>query len=123
MGKKQINTIQVLNNKEIQALSDLIEKVTFNRSAHLHYHGHVPLAGHLFLEGEIVLSSKTTDSIRPQVGSVIGALELINNEPLKISVQIGPQSEVGILDRSTIHEIMNHPDPTIRDIIYKILCK
>ena len=84
------------------------------------YRGHIPFAGLLLLDGQIV--AKNTRSIQKlKKGTLIGVRELIEKSPLKYSVEVIAGSSVFIFDRTTILSFKRSKEKVLENIFKKIV--
>lgn len=80
------------------------EKRTFRNLTELIYKDHIPIVAFYIIKGIITLkySSRKTKDLTS--GEFIALEDLENNTPLKFTVIAQKDSEIAILDRTTINE-------------------
>lgn len=94
----------------------------FHNKSPLFYQGQIPLSGFFILKGsvEIYKNKKNKKTFSP--GTIFGLNECINKIPMKFNAEALPESELCILDQSTIKEILENEEKTeIKEDIKKIL--
>lgn len=116
-------TRHILAPNEILVLEPILEKRVFKNTIEIIYEGHIPHVGYLLIQGEAFLGKKNKfkQVIRP--GTTIGARELLNGHPHPSTAKIFSGSEVYILCRSSLMELINNSstNPVIQPILNKIL--
>lgn len=101
---------------------------TFKTHSHLFYEGQVPISGYLIISGNIQISKKRKSKKILNKGTLIGINELLNKNPIGISAEVFPNSEICFLDRSTIIEVLeqvgkdgNNEDEHLADVLKNII--
>lgn len=84
-------------------------KTTFPMKTDFFYEGQIPNAAIYLIKGEISLEKYDRVVEHVHQGALIGVRELINNTRSKFKVVIWPQSEILILDKTTLGELFNSP--------------
>jgi CRP-like cAMP-binding protein len=100
----EINTFQDLGK-----LAEHVDVRVYNRDTNLIYKGHIPHVAYILVSGKIIIKTKGRD-VELEKGSVVGVKELLSNTPFRYNVKIESGSEVFILDKSTLIEMMDHQD-------------
>ncbi len=97
--------IENLNPKEIKKLLLNVGSRIYQTRSELIYKGHIPLAGFILIKGAIDLmqGKKLVGSIAP--GQLLGLNEALHHIPFKYQAIIESNSEVIILDQSTLKEL------------------
>lgn len=99
---------EILNHAEIRR---------FNCETSIVYKGHIPHAAYLLVSGGMFLKDRNKN-ISLEEGAVIGIEEVLKNAPFKFNLVIEKGSDVIILDKSTISELVHngHLHQAIKDI-------
>lgn len=113
--------IKILTEHEIETICAHLSSIIYKRDANLIYKGHVPMVGHLLVDGEITFVKSSRPILKLKKGSVFGVKELIEGTPFPFNTQVSPETEVVILDRSTIQEILASGDKELQRILVDIL--
>ena len=74
--------------------------------SHKYDTGHIPTAGYLLLDGEINFIKRKSIIQTIKSGTLFGVTELTDKSPLKYAVKITQNSNVCILDKSTVKELL-----------------
>lgn len=102
------NQIQELTRTELEYFKSFLEVHTYNSQTQVIYHGQVPMAAYILIEGKIDLKNARDKLIRvcePNV--LVGFSEIYNNMPFKYTAEIEPGSKVLIIDRTAVKTIKN----------------
>lgn len=97
--------VENLKPKELKKLLLNVGSRIYKTRSELIYKGHIPLAGFILIEGaiDIMQGKKLVGSIVP--GQLLGLNEALNHIPFKYQAIIEANSEVIILDQSTLKEL------------------
>ncbi len=98
-------------------LNGPIDQVTYKRSGHLFYRHHIPHAGHMLCEGEVLIKRGRGEWMQIFPGVFIGVKELWHNAPIGFSAKVLPGTKLAILDRSTLKELWSKEDQRLRNIL------
>jgi len=114
--KKKMKKLSTL---EITALKNKFEPLKFSNTFHIVYENHIPQSGVLLIDGHATLtkSQKSVQQVEP--GTILGVLELVNEEPVEYGCKLEKDSEVILLQKSDIKEEMNNKTSVVAKIIYE----
>lgn len=104
---KNLFVISKIEQNFIDKLAKACPPRLYNAESEIIYEGHTPTAGYLLIKGEVHFLKRKRVVQTADTGSLFGVLELMNNQPLKYTVRIQPNSQVCILDKSTIKELIS----------------
>ena len=116
--------------KHIELSSDLIDKITsyfpskkFKTQSHLFYEGQIPISGYLVLDGSIQVSYKKKFKKMLNAGYLIGVAELLKKQPIKISAEAFPNTEICFLDKTTLLELFKEHDNELVELFKALIEK
>lgn len=94
-----------LTLQDVEALKKIFDTNHYQVTQDIIYEGQTPHVGFVLVDGEVQLKkrNKVVKSIQDQ--SVIGINELVNNTKSSYSIGITKDSDVIILDRSSLNEL------------------
>lgn len=102
---------QILSSEERHELRKTFGVKSFQQTAHLFYEGHIPLFGFILINGECRLFKKKKLVCHLEIGTIIGAKEILNYLPFSYSGIIAENSELIIIDRTSLLEITEQRSP------------
>ncbi len=117
---KQVKSIKI-DQSYVDTLKQLTDCHTYKISTELFTQGNTPFVAYLLVEGTIQLhrNKKIAQTIQP--GTIIGLKELMEHTPSDFTANILPGGTVYHIDRSTILEIIDHRDDSLKTVIEEAL--
>lgn len=114
------NKLKKFNDLELQQINDEFKAVTFNNEFDFVYEEQVPNTAILLTDGELTLyrKNKLLEVIDP--GHLLGAYQLLHNEPVKYSCKVARNSKVILLDKSTLLEASDDPSSPLSSLVRDI---
>ncbi len=111
------NRAKKLNDYELKQINEEFEPVTFNNEFDFVYEEQVPNTAILLTDGELTLykKNKLLEVIDP--GHLLGAYQLLHNEPVKFTCKVGRKSKVILLDKSTLLAATDNPSSPLSTIV------
>jgi len=113
---------KILSSDEMDVLKARFDTFTFNRDTDLVYENQIPNTGVVLVDGELNLfkRSKILEKINSSVA--LGVYQLVNDEPVKIGIKVKSPSEVILLNKSEIREILNQEENCeVQTILQKLI--
>ncbi len=109
--------LKKLTTREIKKIQSYLTPIIFNNSFDFVYEKQVPNTAILLTAGELQLYQKNRlmEIINP--GHLLGAYQLIHNEPVNYACKIGKSSEAILIDKSTLIEASADPKSPLATII------
>ncbi len=116
MKMKTIN----LSPQDITRLIENFGSLKFANEFDLVYESQIPPAAFVFLEGKLdfVKRNKSQSSAVP--GTLIGAYQLIHDQPVKFGARVRSNSELIVIHKSAILEAAREKDSELYQIIREI---
>jgi CRP-like cAMP-binding protein len=108
-----------LNNHLIKNLLRHFEEKRIQVDQQIVYRGHIPFAGILLLDGQIV-ASNTRTTREFNTGALIGVKELMEGNPLKYTIEVKSGSTIMILDRTSLVDLGDAKDKAAQEIFLEI---
>lgn len=100
--------VQTLTSAQIDYLKNFREQHVYNSKTQVIYHGQVPMAAYVLLEGKIDLKNARDKLVKECTPpTLLGFKEICEGTQFKYTAEILPGSKVLILDRSTAKEILH----------------
>jgi len=109
-----------LEPNQIKCLSENFKEIVFNNDFDFVYEEQVPNSAILLLDGELLLckKNKIIESIHP--GSLLGAYQLLHNEPVKLACKIGRKSKAILLNKTALLESLKDETSPLFEIIHQL---
>lgn len=108
-----------LQNHTIKNLLRHFEEKKIQVDQEIVYQGHIPFAGILLIQGNIVASNTRTKHVFTS-GALIGVKELMEGNPLKYTIEVKSGSTIMILDRTSLIELGDLKDKASQEIYHEI---
>jgi|SRR5690606_31268195 len=101
-----IKNVKRLSSFEVENLKKCFSSTSFEQSFILTYEGQIPTIGFVLLRGTIELLKKNKIVMVIPPGFLLGAHQLIKNEVTEFSYRLVSPSEILVLQKSTILQIL-----------------
>lgn len=101
-----IEKVKRLTSHELNQLKKFFSPLTFDNSFILTYEGQVPPIGFVLLKGTIELLKKNKIVMIVPPGFILGVQQLIKNEATEFSYRVVSPSEILVLQKSTILQLL-----------------
>ena len=110
-----------LTASEIKILKDHFQSLTFPTNCELTYESQIPNTGIVLISGELALyhKKKLTQMLTP--AWMLGLYDLINNKPSQHSYKVTGKSELMIISKSDILEVLSHENSSLRSLFLAAL--
>lgn len=113
---KSIKYIE-LSNELVKKIISYFPTKKYLTQSHLFYEGQVPISGYLLLNGCIKVTQKKKLHKILNPGHVLGVNELLTTKPISLSAEAFPNTEICFMDKTTLNEIFQNPEPELALLI------
>ena len=103
-------------------ISQYFTQKFFQTKSPLFYQGQIPLSGFFILKGSVEIYKSKKNKKVFESGTLFALNECINKIPTLYNAEVLPESEIFILDQSTIKELLeDDKSTTLKEDIKKLL--
>lgn len=105
----KIDKPQILSQQEQNIVLELVPAILYERESFLFYENQIPHCAILLVGGELKLyKKKNVIKVINDPGTLIGAYSLINSEASPYALKISANSQMSLVGRSTLKELMQN---------------
>jgi len=115
-----LETILSLPNTILKKFYKYAQKQIFSADSPIMYEDQTPVVAYILSKGKATIEDHYHNEKKVSKGNIIGLKELITHSKSSVSATIEKGSEVYILDRSCIKEILNK-DTQLKEEIDKLI--
>lgn len=109
-----------LSPEQVEEIRTHFSSKKFKSQSYLFYEGQIPISGYLILDGTIQISANNKYKKILTNGTIIGVHELLKKEPIMISAEVFPNTELCFLDKSTMQEMLENENQELSKVLKDI---
>jgi CRP-like cAMP-binding protein len=109
-----------ISPEQVEEIQNHFSSKKFKSQSYLFYEGQIPISGYLIVDGTVQISTKNKFKKILTNGSIIGVRELLKKEPIMMSAEVFPNTELCFLDKSTMQEILDNEDQELSKVLKDI---
>jgi CRP-like cAMP-binding protein len=109
-----------LDPSQIKKLSENYKEIVFNNDFDFVYEEQIPNSALILIDGEILLSRKNKIIEKIHPGSLLGAYQLLHDEPVKFACKINRKSKAILLNKTALLECLRDRTSPLFEIIQQL---